>query len=141
MIWCGMGTSGSWRHEVPNPQKQKGDRAEAAVRDFLHAQGFREAFRTRAGWDDDRGDVIVPSRPGETAGMAVQVKDVASPAWKSWMAGLADQIRNGRHRHGVIWWKRRGSADPGTWTVMMTGDAFVDLLEDLGYPREAPDGP
>lgn len=126
---------------MPNPQKQKGDRAEAAVRDFLVAQGFRETFRTRAGWDDDRGDVIVPHRRSQPGGVAIQVKDVASPAWKTWMAQLADQVSNGNHDHGVIWWKRRGSADPGKWTVMMTGDAFVGVLEDLGYPREAPDGP
>lgn len=122
---------------MPNPQKQKGDRAERAVRDYLTAQGFRGAFKTRAGYSDDRGDVIVPLRGHQGGGMAVQVKDVATPAWKAWMAGLADQVRNGGHRHGVIWWKRRGSSDPGTWTVMMTGQAFLEVLEDLGYPRES----
>lgn len=126
---------------MPNANKAKGDRAEAAVRDYLHAQGFPQAFRTRAGWDDDRGDVIVPPWPDKTSGMAIQVKDVASPAWKTWFAQLADQIRNGRHSHGVIWWKRRGSSDPGTWTVMMTGEEFVGLMDDLGYYREGVDGP
>lgn len=120
---------------MANANKAKGDRAEAAVRDFLKAQGFAHAFRTRAGWDDDRGDVIVPQGRGQGPGMCVQVKDVATPAWKSWFDGLVEQIRNGGHRHGVIWWKRRGHADPGRWTVMLTGAAFVDLLEDLGYPR------
>ena len=124
---------------MANPQKSKGDRAEMAVRDYLQAQGFVHAFRTRAGWDDDHGDVVVPEKRSQPGGMAVQVKDVAKPAWKTWWIQLADQIRNGNHRHGVIWWKRRGHSDPGKWTVMMTGDAFVALLEDLGYPREAPD--
>lgn len=121
---------------MPNANKAKGDRAEMAVRNYLKAQGFGWVYRTRAGWDDDRGDVIVPSGRGQGPGMAVQVKDVATPAWKEWMAGLADQIRNGGHRHGVIWWKRRGYADPGDWTVMMTGRQFVKILDDLGYPRD-----
>ena len=127
---------------MPNANKAKGDRAERAVRDFLVAQGFTGTFKTRAGFDDDLGDVIVPRDPDPAtrSGFAVQVKDWATPAWKAWFSQLADQVRVGGHRHGVIWWKRRGSADPGTWTVMMAGDAFVDLLEDLGYPREAPDG-
>lgn len=127
---------------MANANKAKGDRAEAAVRDYLQAQGFRGAFRTRAGWDDDRGDVIVPLRRSQPGGMAIQVKDVASPAWKTWMTQLADQVRNGNHDHGVIWWKRRGSSSPADWTVLMSGEAFLDLLQALGYPREdPPDGP
>lgn len=124
---------------MPNANKAKGDRAEAAVRDYLVSSGF-SAFRTRAGWDDDRGDVIVPLRPSQPGGMAIQVKDVASPAWKTWWIQLREQIQNGNHDHGVIWWKRRGHADPGDWTVMMPGHAFVDLLDALGYPRETSDG-
>ena len=125
---------------MPNANKAKGDRAEAAVRDFLKAQGFRDAFRTRAGWDDDRGDVIVPEKRSQPGGLCIQVKDVATPAWKEWFRQLADQIENGNHRHGVIWWKRRGQSDPGKWTVMMDGYAFLEILEHLGYPRQAPDG-
>lgn len=125
---------------MPNANKAKGDRAEAAVRDFLKAQGFVSAFRTRAGWDDDRGDVIVPLRRSQPGGIAIQVKDVASPAWKTWFQQLKAQVANGHHHHGVIWWKRRGSADPGTWTVMMDGHAFLEVMEAMGYPREAVDG-
>lgn len=122
---------------MANANKAKGDRAEMAVRDYLVSAGFY-AFRTRAGWDDDRGDVIVRQRGSQLCGMAIQVKDVASPAWKTWWTQLADQVRNGGHRHGVIWHKRRGTSSPGEWTVAMTGEAFVALLEDLGYPREEP---
>lgn len=123
---------------MANRNKAKGDRAEMAVRDYLKAQGFTGAFRTRAGWDDDRGDVIVPLRRSQPGGMAIQVKDVATPAWKTWWEQLRDQVTNGNHDHGVIWWKRRGQADPGSWTVAMTGESFLGLLEDLGYPREIP---
>lgn len=122
-----------------NPNKAKGDRAERSVRDLLHRSGFLSAFKTRAGWDDDRGDVIVPQRSDETAGMAIQVKDVATPRWTEWLSQVSDQVRNGRHRHGVIWWKRRGISDPGQWLVVMRGHEFLGILEELGYPRDHTD--
>lgn len=123
---------------VANPNKRKGDAAERKVRDFLVCAGF-SAFKTRAGWDDDRGDVIVPLRSSQPGGMAVQVKDVASPRWSEWLRQLTDQVRNGGHHHGVLWWKRRGISDPGQWLVIMRGHEFLTILEELGYPRETTD--
>lgn len=118
-----------------NPNKRKGDRAERGVRDFLVRAGF-SAFKTRAGWNEDLGDVVVPLRPPQPGGIAVQVKDVATPRWSEWVSQVKDQVANGGHRLGVIWWKRRGISDPGSWLVVMTGQDFLEVLDGLGYPRD-----
>ena len=119
---------------VANPNKAKGDRAERAVLSWLHRRGFASAFKTRAGWDDDRGDIVIPRGPFARA--VVQVKDVASPLWSKWHAQVADQVSNAEAEVGVIIHKRRGIADPGQWNVVLTGDQFLDLLARVGYVRE-----
>lgn len=112
---------------VSNPNKDKGDRAEAAVRDYVKAR-FPESWRTRAGWDDDRGDVVLDLLGDKTETHCIQVKDDAGGPGSPWFAKLAAQIVNGGHRGGVIWWKLRGKSDPGSWRVVMTGEQYLGLL-------------
>ena len=128
-----------------NPNKRRGDRAEMAVRDYL-AAALPGTWRTRAGWDDDRGDVVVPLGDGHTCG--VQVKDVGTPRWGEWWAQVAAQRRAGAHRVMCIWHKRRGHADPAAWHVVLTGEQWRDILVELAALRSqvargglrAPDG-
>ena len=133
---------------MSNPNKAKGDRAERAVVNWLRDRGLLHAFKTRAGFDDDRGDIVIPdpASDGEYAGAVVlQVKDVGNPLWSKWHAQVADQTTNARAALGVIVHKRRGVSDPGQWNVVMTGEQFLGILEELGYaPRKAeiePDTP
>lgn len=116
-----------------NPNKAKGDRAERAVLRFLQSAGFPRTWKTRAGWDDDRGDVLVPYPTGEKGPVVVQVKDVATPLWSKWHEQVADQVRNAGAVFGVILHKRRGFSDPADWHVIMTGRQFAQLLDRLGY--------
>ncbi len=64
-----------------NANKAKGDRAEAAVRDYI-VEFFPESWRTRAGWDEDRGDIVLDLLGDKILTWAIQVKDVGSPSWR-----------------------------------------------------------
>jgi len=123
---------------VGNPNKRKGDDAELKTLKWLKANGFPNTWKTRAGWDDDRGDVLVPHPLPGHAPVVVQVKDVAAPAWPKWHGQVADQVRNAQAAFGVILHKRRGSANPGDWNVVITGDQFIALLNGLGYHDPLP---
>lgn len=117
---------------MPNPNKQRGDRAERAVRD-LALERYAGSFKTRAGFDDDLGDVIVNHPAGR---VVLQVKDVAQPTWKGWFTQLADQVATCRAAShglpvvgGVIVHKARGTADPAQWRAVATLDGLLDLLD------------
>lgn len=117
---------------MANPNKRKGDVAERAVRDVA-TKRYPGSFKTRAGFNDDLGDVIAAHPAGR---VVLQVKDVASPSWKKWREQLAEQVdtcereSEGRVIGGVIVHKYRGHADPGKWhAVTSLGDLF-DLLDE-----------
>lgn len=118
---------------MPNPNKQKGDRAERSVLRYLHMAGFPRAWKTRAGWDDDRGDIVIPHPSDSSRSVAVQVKDVAKPVWSKWHEQVAAQVRNAGAEFGVIVHKRRGISDPSQWHVVMTGAQFAEILTMVGY--------
>lgn len=115
---------------MTNPQKQKGDRAERAVRDYLQTI-WPNTRKTKAGFDDDLGDVIAETSRGL---LCVQVKDVASPQWKTWFTQLEDQVENLRANTtkpvvgGVLVWKTRGSADPANWRAITTLNKVPGLI-------------
>lgn len=113
-----------------NPNKAKGDRAEAAVRDLVE-EYFPESWRTRAGWDDDRGDIVLDLLGDKILTWAIQVKDTASVPGTPEFKALADQIKAGLHQGGVIWHKIRGKSDPRAWRVMMTGEQYIQLMVRL----------
>lgn len=118
-----------------NKNKQKGDRAERAVRDFICSK-YPASFKTRAGFDDDLGDVIAMHHSGA---LVLQVKDVAKPAWGMWFHQLATQIANCRTRFkgnttvqgGIIVHKTRGISDPSKWRAISTLGAHLDLLDKI----------
>lgn len=117
---------------MPNHNKRKGDRAETAVRDYLQTI-WPNTRRTRAGFDDDLGDVISETPRGL---FCIQVKDVTQPNWSKWFEQLESQIATLRANTtkpvagGAIVWKLRGKGDPARWRVVTTLDKLPKLLED-----------
>lgn len=118
---------------MAHPNKAKGDRAEAAVRDLI-LEWFPESWRTRAGFDEDRGDIILDVLGDKSLMVAIQVKDTATRPGTPEMDALAEQVRNGGSRWGAIWWKLRGRAsggDPRKWQVVMKGEDYLALLDHV----------
>ena len=122
---------------MPNANKDKGDRAERAVRDHLVDAGLPKVKKTRAGFDDDLGDIVVTDPVDRHRRTILQVKDVASPQWSKWHDQVASQVEVAEAEHGVIVHKRRRS--PGCtgqvqeWNVVMTLEQYTALLVRLGY--------
>lgn len=115
---------------MANANKAKGDRAEAAVRDLI-LEWFPESWRTRAGYDEDRGDIVLDVLGDRTLMVAIQVKDTAGRPGTPEMDAVAEQIRNGGSRWGAIWWKLRGKSDPRRWQVIMSGADYLALLDHV----------
>lgn len=118
---------------MPNRNKNKGDRAERKVRDWAVSR-YPGSFRTRAGFSDDVGDVVVV-RPGGR--VTLQVKDVATPLWKNWLAGLAAQVATCTKESapipvlgGLIVHKARGESNPGKWRAIATLDDVATLIDN-----------
>lgn len=117
---------------MANTNKRKGDRAEAAVRDYLQTI-WPNTRKTRAGWDDDLGDVIADTPRGL---LCVQVKDVASPQWKTWFQQLENQVATLRDNTtkpvigGILIWKTRGTADPAKWRAICQLEQLPTLIGD-----------
>lgn len=115
---------------MSNRNKQKGDRAERAVRDYLQTI-WPNTRRTRAGWDEDLGDVIADTPRGL---LCIQVKDVATPQWKTWFTQLEDQVSTLRANTtkpvigGILIWKTRGNANPATWRTITTLNHLPQLI-------------
>lgn len=126
---------------MANRNKQKGDRAELAVRTWAISR-YPGSFKTRAGFTDDLGDIILV-HPGGRLGL--QVKDVASPTWTVWFRQLAGQVATlirespGRVLGGVIVHKARGVADPARWRAVVELEDLADLL-DNAYHSGREDG-
>ena len=118
---------------MSSPNKRKGDVAERAVRDLATSR-YPGSFKTRAGFNDDLGDVIVSHPAGR---LVLQVKDVASPSWKSWRGQLADQVNVCRNESetnvvgGVIVHKYRGHSDPSSWHAVTSLGDLLDLLDEV----------
>lgn len=118
---------------MAHPNKTKGDRAERAVLKYLQ-ETWPGTFKTRAGFNEDLGDVIAETPAGR---LVIQVKDVAAPRWAEWFAQLDAQVETCRHESdgpvigGVIVWKTRGSADPADWRVIARLDNTVDFIQLL----------
>lgn len=120
---------------MANRNKQKGDRAERAVRDWAvdHGPG---SFKTRAGFNDDMGDVLWLHMAGY---VVLQVKDVASPVWSTWFSQLADQVATATREvrgdyavlGGVIVHKARGVADPAKWRAVLPLESLEQLLSSV----------
>ena len=114
---------------MPHPNKRKGDRFEAVLRDALRALGFPWTERTRAGYERDHGDLhLVPGRA-----VIVQAKSVTRPAWSEWLRDLAAQRANAGADHAVLVVKRPGIVDGGQQLAVMTVADWARLVRAAGY--------
>lgn len=125
---------------MPNRNKQKGDRFESAA--VLTAKDlFPEAFRTRAGWDDDRGDVVLTP----TYSIIQQVKDCQAKPWYEWLDELDSQLMHAGAQYGALVSKRRGRADAGEAMAVMRNRDWLRMaarlhhLETLAREITSPD--
>ena len=116
---------------MPNANKRKGDAAERKVRDTA-TERYPGSFKTRAGFNDDLGDVIVAHPAGR---VVLQVKDVASPTWTAWFDQLAGQVATCTRESdtevlgGVIVHKARGVGDAGKWRAVARLEDLLDLID------------
>lgn len=111
---------------MPNRNKQKGDRFESAA--VLSARElFPDAKRTRAGWDDDRGDIVLTP----DYRIIEQVKDCAQKPWFVWLDELDKQIANAGAQYGAVSVKRRGIGDAGEAMTIMRRRNWLKMAHDL----------
>lgn len=112
--------------------KRKGSTWEAAIVDYLRANGARHAERRLAGSTVDRGDIAgVP-------GCVVQAKAAARLDFHTWLDEANHQRDNDRADIGVVWAKRKGKASPAHAYVVMDGATLVRLLAAAGYITTIP---
>ena len=100
--------------------RRKGSRAEVAV---VHAL-------RRAGWDADTSrNVLEGRRTGDDivwdGPASIEVKDVTKLDLSGW---LRQAQANAADRVGVVWHKKRGTAQAEGWYVTMTGADFLRLI-------------
>lgn len=107
---------------MPNPNKQKGDRAERDVLKII-SQYDPDARRTRPGRREDEGDIL-------TEEFTIQVKNVKTARWDTWLTEWdKQQARSGRP-YKILVWKRAGAgARPPRYLAIM------DLQELLDFSR------
>ena len=102
--------------------RRKGSRAEVAV---VHAL-------RRAGWDADTSrNVLEGRRTGDDivwdGPASIEVKDVTKLDLSGW---LRQAQANAGDRVGVVWHKKRGTAQAEGWYVTMSGEDFLRLIGD-----------
>lgn len=115
---------------MANPNKRKGDRAELAVTKYLQTI-WPDTIKTRAGFNDDLGDIIANTPRGL---LCVQVKDVASPQWKTWFQQLESQVHTLKANTtkpvigGILIWKTRGTSNPAKWRAICQLEHLPTLI-------------
>jgi hypothetical protein len=114
---------------MPNPNKRRGDEAEASARNWYQLHGFPWTVRTRAGYTRDAGDLHL------CPGAITQVKNCKILRWQEWFAQLAEQRSEA---HADVAWlvvKRpgMGATRVGEWLAVMTVEDHAALLRAAGY--------
>lgn len=110
-----------------NRSKTKGTSWERAICAYLRDHGAPAAERRALAGNLDRGDIAgVPK-------IVIEAKNVTQLT----LAGALDEAhleRDNDHADlGVVWAKRRGKGSPGDGYVIMSGEAFVQLLITARY--------
>ena len=112
---------------MSSPSKNKGSEYERNTVALLVAHGWVNAERTRAGWQDDRGDIDgVP-------GVTFECKNQQKMELAQWVDELRVEMVHGRNEVGAVIHKRRGIADVGAHYATMPVSVFLDLLKRAGY--------
>lgn len=102
--------------------KDKGTSFETAICRYLRENGWPNVERRALNGNQDKGDI---------AGLpvVVEAKNVSRLALAEWVEEARTEAANAGVRVGVVWFKRRGTTDPGKSYVLMTGADLVALLE------------
>lgn len=107
--------------------KIKGSAFEREIVLYLREQGWEGAERTRAGWQDDRGDIDgVP-------GVTFECKNQKVLALAQWVDELVVEMQHGNNSVGAVVHKRRGVTDSGNYYATLPLSVFVRLLKEAGY--------
>lgn len=104
-----------------NRPKDKGDRAERAVVDFLDHNGF-DARRIPSGHHDDIGDIEVHHE------VVFEVKDRHKHELSAWISKLQVQKANKDSAYAFLGIKLRGKTNAEDWAYLVDGTTLVNLL-------------
>jgi hypothetical protein len=114
---------------VTSPQKRKGSAAELAVAKWLRKLGWIHAERSRAGWQDDRGDI--DGMPG----VCIEVKNEKKIDLPGYLRELEVEIANAQAWTGTVIVKRRGSMNVDDWYAVMPAKIWGELMVMLDQPN------
>jgi hypothetical protein len=115
---------------VTSPQKRKGSAAELAVAKWLRKLGWIHAERSRAGWQNDRGDI--DGMPG----VCIEVKAEKKIDIPGYLRELEIEIENAKAWTGTVIIKRRGSMNVDDWYAVMPAKIWAELLLMLDQPNQ-----
>ena len=114
---------------MTSPQKRKGSAAELAVAKWLRKLGWIHAERSRAGWQDDRGDI--DGMPG----VCIEVKNEKKIDLPGYLRELEVEIANAQAWTGTVIVKRRGSMNVDDWYAVMPAKIWGELMVMLDQPN------
>ena len=117
---------------MTSPQKRKGSAAELAVAKWLRKLGWIHAERSRAGWQDDRGDI--DGMPG----VCIEVKAEKKIDIPGYLRELEVEIENAKAWTGTVIIKRRGSTNVDDWYAVMPAKIWGELMLMLDQPTQNP---
>ena len=117
---------------MTSPQKRKGSAAELAVAKWLRKLGWIHAERSRAGWQDDRGDI--DGMPG----VCIEVKAEKKIDIPGYLRELEVEIENAKAWTGTVIIKRRGSMNVDDWYAVMPAKIWGELMLMLDQPTQNP---
>jgi len=117
---------------LTSPQKRKGSAAELAVAKWLRRLGWIHAERSRAGWQDDRGDI--DGMPG----VCIEVKAEKKIDIPGYLRELEVEIENAKAWTGTVIIKRRGSTNVDDWYAVMPAKIWGELMLMLDQPHPNP---
>jgi hypothetical protein len=120
---------------VTSPQKRKGSAAELAVAKWLRKLGWIHAERSRAGWQDDRGDI--DGMPG----VCIEVKNEKRIDLPGYLRELEVEMANAQAWTGTVIVKRRGSMNVDDWYAVMPAKVWGELMVMVDMIDENPATP
>jgi len=113
---------------MPHPNKNKGDRFEREITEYLRTLQIM-VDRTRVGWTDDRGDIHgIP-------GVVIECKNHKTLDLSGWVAELVNEMDNAGARMGCVVHKRRGTTNAHNHYATLPFGLFIQLLKEAGYVR------
>lgn len=104
-----------------NRSKARGTAWESAIVKYLRAHGHPFAERRALAGNQDKGDIALP-------GIVIEAKNCAKFDLAGWLDEATLEAANAGVPVGVVWFKKRGSTNPGDAYVLMDGATFTRLI-------------